>query len=328
MTTSRRAILCTALLAACGADPVPTLLEPPAHGVQLVFGPFAVPRVGTQLDDGTIATGEVQLCWTRKLPNDAPMAIDQIDVKMNLGSHHFILFRSEKDFPDAVFPCWGVINFDDWQFMFDTNRAGGLAEPWKLGPGQAFVLAPHQQVMMQAHFVNATTVQTPLAGLVYANLYASSDPVQHEIQGMFTVNTRLEIPPHTPFMGYSSGRTCTFNQNATLVAMTGHFHARGDLFSVHRVSQLGATSYDFGEIYRSPSWDAPTFEVFGDNPPLNIAAPEGLYFRCYYHNDSDQTIGFGGHADVQEHCNLFFQYYKDDPAYPQPLRCMEGPGGW
>ena len=43
--------------------------------------------------------------------------------------------------------------------------------------------------------------------------------------------------------------------------------------------------------------------------------------------DVDVAAPRGGHADVQEHCNLFFQYYINDEAQG-PLGCEEGSGGW
>jgi hypothetical protein len=323
-------------LAAAGCTSMPAedapLLAPPGNGVQIDFGPFAVPSPSDTPPDPGVVPGEVQLCRTLKLPNDQPLAIDRIQVAMNLGSHHFILFRSTQDFPDQIFPCWGTVNFDDWEFVVDVNRAGG--NDWQLTKGQAFVFQPHQQVMIQAHFVNAQTVQSPLGGKVTANLYATdASQVEHQLHGLFTVNTAINIPPGQTYT--TPTRKCTFSNTAYITSMTGHFHKRGTLFNVHQFGK-GATisnrdgktmpDIDYGQIYESQSWDAPPFQVF--DPPLELAANrEGVMFDCSYLNDTDMTIGWGGHADTQEHCNLFFQYYDTVDDGPL-LTCTEGQGGW
>jgi hypothetical protein len=124
-------------------------------------------------------------------------------------------------------------------------------------------------------------------------------------------------------MGYSSSRLCTFSDDAFIVAMTGHFHARGDAFMVYWAGDDG-TNYE--QIYDSHSWDAPVFKIF--DPPMLIGGrSQRLQFSCYYHNSTNDWIGFGGRADVQEHCNLFFQYYTTQNTYPL-LTCTQGSGGW
>jgi hypothetical protein len=302
--------------ACSAAHPNPGFVPPapPTYGEQIPFGPFDV-----------APGGEVQLCRTLKLSNDEPMAVNRLEVIMNEGSHHLIVFRSYKDFPDEIFPCWGTVNFDDWDFVMDVNRSGGY--DWKLAPGQAFVMKPHQQIMIQSHYVNATTVQSPDGARNYVNLHATHDPVAHELRGMFTVNSRLNIPPQSY---WSTTRRCRFSRDAQIVAMTGHFHARGLEFTVNKfqdpeTGDITTPEFDMGRIYTSDSWNAPNFQVF--DPPQLVSIPQGLRFDCSYYNDSDNWIGFGGHADVQEHCNLFFQYYDTLPGQ-QPLRCAEGSGGW
>src|SRR5262249_9889736 len=153
-------------------------------------------------------------------------------------------------------------------------------------------------------------------GLVYANLATTPlASVEHELHGVFAVDTRIAIPPHTPPMGYETDRRCSFSDDATIVAMTGHYHQRGDQFTVDWVGDRQGAETAYEQIYLQNSWDSPTFTVFPMSPkPMTIYAGfQGLRFHCWFHNDSDITIGFGGHAEVQEHCNLFFQYFMANP---------------
>lgn len=321
------------LLAACSGDAstVGPLLAPPEQGYQLNFGPFSVPSASNDVQgDPNVVAGEVQLCRTMKLPNDEPVAVDRLQVALNQGSHHFILFRSTKDFPDQIFPCWGTVNFDDWEFVIDINEAGGNGDGWQLADGQAFIMQPHQQVMLQSHFVNASVVKAPLGGMVTANLYTEDmSKVQHELHGVFTVNTDIHIPPQSTYT--TAARICTFSHTAYLVAMTGHFHQRGTKFDVHRVTKRETSpgqiqTFDSGQIYESDSWDSPPFKLF-DPPQLTGGGIGGVGFQCSYYNPGTTEVTWGSHADTQEHCNLFFQYYNANPK-DELLHCIEGSGGW
>lgn len=88
-------------------------------------------------------------------------------------------------------------------------------------------------------------------------------------------------------------------------------------------------------LYRNESWDSPEFKTYvaAERQYALIATGlDALEFQCSFDNTdpngntSDTTIGFGGHADVQEHCNLFIQYYRKDKK-DSPVTCIEVSGG-
>src|SRR5262245_32772572 len=104
LTGSRYATLAVSLLAgaavmassACaklGIGGAPDVsMAPPEHGIQLVAGPFTVP-----------AGDEVQRNFYIKAPNDRPLDIHKFEIRMNKGSHHFNIFRSNiEDMPDGL----------------------------------------------------------------------------------------------------------------------------------------------------------------------------------------------------------------------------------
>jgi Copper type II ascorbate-dependent monooxygenase, C-terminal domain len=320
------------LVAGCGQLPPSSsgpdnrpLLPAPDRGVQLSIGPFDVP-----------AGQEIQICQTLKLSNDEPMAINRIQMAKRTGSHHTILFTSDMDVPDQTFMCWGTVNFDDWHFMVDSQSEDF---DWTLPEGKAYVLKPHQQIMIQAHYQNATHTQSPQGGYVTTNLYATNmiDPtdIKDTARGMFTVNRRIDLPPNSH--GVTFTRDCIFNQNAYVFGIYGHFHSRGRKFTVDYMNSEG---YMMQHLYQSLDWEnmqfleLPSQEIPGDGQNgVLVAATEALRFSCTYDNDTNNEIVFGSHADVQEHCNLFFHYALQDPTYApvEPgtlLTCTNGSGSW
>jgi hypothetical protein len=301
-------LLLAVLAGACGGSSsgVQPLLPKPENGYQVVIGPFQVP-----------AGHEVQLCQTLKLPNDQPVALHEIEAAKTLGSHHLILSKSDLDLPDQTFDCWGVTNWEEFQFVADVQQKLDL--DWTLPDGHAIILQPHQQLMIQAHYVNATTVQTPDEGLAFMNLYTMPmEQVTNKVGSMFTVNTNIYIPPHS---GFTNHRNCLFSQQVNLVGMTGHFHARGLTFDV---DQLDFFQKPTQQIYQNTDWNDANFQTW-DDP---IFTPYGIQFSCTYFNDTDQAITWGAHADVQEHCNLFFHYTPREPGVDPSLVCKNGSGGW
>ncbi len=309
----------------------PIVLAPPPDGYQLTFGPFAVP------------SGDVQLCRTLKLDNEKEIALNRFDLKMLPGSHHFILFRAQKkadgtyiEYPDQVFDCKGTINFDEWDFMFDVNQVGGT--DYQLADGQAVLLPPHAQLLMQAHFLNASAVKAPQGGYDVLNMY-KTDPakVLHPIRGKFTVNTNVAIPPKST--DWTTYRRCSFSRSVHITSMTGHSHNQGRTFRVMFQNMFDNSIIDEAycsgsdcsdEAGRASNWDHPLFKYFSPafivNGGIN-ADIQGLNFSCSYDNPLDRYIYFGGLAETQEHCNLFFQYYYDVEDN-NPLTCAEGSGGW
>lgn len=329
-------------IAACSSTPTdmtvtaatvdaPIVLDPPADGFQVTFGPFAVP------------SGDVQLCRTLKLDNEQPVAVNRFDLKMLPGSHHFILFRGQQkpdgsyiEYPDQVFDCKGTINFDEWDFVFDVNQAGGT--DFSFDNGEAVIFPPHAQLLVQAHFLNASAVKAPQGGYDVLNMYKTDlSKVVHPIHGQFTVDTHVAIPPRST--DWMTSRQCSFSRSVHVVSMTGHFHNQGTMFAV---DYMDTNATPIEEVYCSGekcpdangqayNWDHPLFKYF--NPPLIVngtidGASQGLHFTCMYDNPSDRTIYFGGLAETQEHCNLFFQYYYADESKPGELKCAEGSGGW
>jgi len=282
---------------ACGPqDPNAIDLSPPDHGVQLATPLFDVPP-------GT----EVQHCYYFKLPSDVDLDVVKIQIRYLPGSHHMNLFQSNQDVPDHDEDCWGPVDFsrpdnpNGWDMIAGSQSA---ALDWDLPSGVAFKLKAHRQMLLQTHYVNASTQATPTSkGRVKINLVAEPDPkkVTAHMGTMFANNVNIAIPPHS---SRSFSTTCGMTNAVKIAALTGHFHSRGRTFSVN-LAPDGADPTD--EIYRSRDWSEPPFVVL--DVPRSLPNGGGLYYTCDYQNDTDTMITFGPHVETQEHCNLFAYFY-------------------
>ncbi len=279
-----------------GTDPAAIDLPPPENGVQLSTPTFSVPA-------GT----EVQRCYWMKLPSDVDLDVVRIQIKYLPGSHHMNLFQTSQDVPDSEADCFGPVSFSSPTNPNGYDLVAGSQSKdldWQLPPGIAFKIKAHRQLMIQAHYVNATSQQTPLGvGSVRINLDSEPDPskITAHMGTMFANNMNINIPPHE---SRSFSTVCDVPQAVSFVAMTGHFHSRGKTFSVNAAPD-GKDPTD--ECYRSQDWSEPPFTVLPE--PLSVPAGGGLYYTCDYVNNTDIDLTFGPHVETQEHCNLFAYFY-------------------
>lgn len=291
---------------ACGHDPSQIDLDPPSQGVQLSIAPFDVP-----------AGQEVQHCYYFKLPSNKDLDVTLIQIRYLAGSHHMNLFQTNTDFPDHDEDCWTKVNFSSADNPNGMDLIAGSQSTqldWQLPPGVAFHLPAHRQLMLQTHYVNAATQNTPSSkGAVKVNLVAEPDPakITAHMGTMFANNVNINIPPHSE---RSFSTTCGMSGAVKVAALTGHFHSRGKTFSVN-IANDGMTPGD--EIYRSRAWSEPPFTILPT--PRDIPAQGGLYYTCDFQNDTDATFTFGPHVETQEHCNLFAYYY---PSFDHDRYCF------
>jgi hypothetical protein len=279
------------------------VLAKPAHGIQIGTPEFSVP-----------AGQERQWCYYFKLPSDVDLDVVRFEVRFLAGSHHMNLFQTDKDVPDHDEDCFARMPFTSPENPHGVDLVVGSQSTsldWSLPAGVAFKLKAHRQLVLQTHYVNAATQQTPSGyGKVLINFVTEPDlaKISAHMGTMFANNVNIHIPPRS---ARSFSTTCGLPHAVKLAALTGHFHSRGKVFSVN-LAPNGADPTE--EIYRSRAWDEPPFRILPE--PIDIPASGGLYYTCEFQNKSDLDVKFGPRVDTDEHCNLFAYFYPwdDDKA--------------
>ena len=303
-TTLAALAACAVAAPACVASndvPTPTqgtYLAPPEHGVQLHIDRFAVPK-----------GAEIQHCYYFKLPSDVDLEVVRFQIAYLPGSHHMNLFRTTTEVPDHDAEC-----FTKMDFTTPTNPGGvdliigsqSGALDWKLPDGVGFKLKAHTQLILQTHYVNASTQTSAIdAGEVWVNLNSAPDPtkITAHVGTMFANNMQIKIPAHQS-ASFTTG--CGVDRDVHVIAATGHFHSRGKTFEVNACPTDMRTP-DPTPFFTSRAWQDPPFVTL--DTPLAIKAGGGLQYTCDFQNDTDQEITFGPHVETQEHCNLFAYFY-------------------
>jgi hypothetical protein len=304
----KRALPLLVLLAAC-PGPRDVQLAPPKDGFQLATDSFAVPA-------GT----EVQRCYFMSVPGSGtdPIWISRIVAAVNAGSHHMNVFRVRTilhlDGADGSVvdggECWKSGNWADWPLVVNSQE-GGQSVDWTLPAGVAHRFAPGERLMLQTHFVNARTQQTPGRGKALVNFVKAAQTAGlQELGTVFATDQNIRICPGDASVAFA--QTCRFaRQPVTIIAANGHFHSRGvkfEMFASDAQNQPGA------QFYTSTEWADPVW-VHDLNVP--VVQNGGVFFRCRYSMAASECADpgdhccatFGPHVETQEHCNAFVYYY-------------------
>lgn len=334
-------------------DPVPEggpLLEPPpqGQGVQLTTDEFDV-------DPGT----EVQDCYFFRIRDlaelagldpDKPMILHRTQISYREGSHHMNIFRVRTilDLDPAngaiqrslngQSACSKSVNWADWPLV--ANSQTGESFDWTYPDGVGNELMPDEWIMMQTHYVNATTQKTKGGGRVDVNLWTMpEEELVYPMGTLFATKQSIRICASNQQPKFSG--TCQFNSTEPvhIIGANGHFHSRGRGFGMYAwdgvTSQTPAESERF---YTSEEWDEPPMSR---SPDLDqsVVPSGGIWYTCEYQwappppeigcegldaldkelfgtpdDQLDCCYTFGNTVDRAEHCNVFAYYYpkQDD----------------
>jgi len=278
------------------------MAPPPAgEGVQIVIDPFDVPQ-----------GQEVQQNYWLKLPSDVAFDVARIQIATNKGTHHMNLFRTSADKarPDTVENTfYSNALFESADLMIEAQQQ---YIDWSMPEGVAIRLDPHQQLIIQTHYVNGSVADqlTPNGkGKIIINLYKAKTPASQFASMLFAQNKKLTV---LPFSDSTYEKFCNLNQAERplkILAMTGHFHSRGKTFMVERYDLDNNQIID--TIYRNLDWNEPPFIDFTKNPII-LEKGQGLRFTARYVNPTAKAFPFGPHTDIEEHMNLFMWF---TPSY-------------
>ncbi len=280
----RLAAFAPLLLAGCpgpAATPDVQLAAPPAgQGFQLASDSFDVP-----------SGIETQRCYFYQVPDldhGQPVWVHRVVAAQNPGSHHLSVFRVKTIVNLAPTPdgspvvdgeCFNSGNWADWPLVTNLQNSTPADDvnDWTLPDGVAHKFMPGELLMLQIHYVNATTQKTPGRGHGIVNFWTvDASKVTAELGTVFATDQQIRVCPGDVDKTFET--TCTFAKTpVTIVGANGHFHSRGRKFEICSYDKTtGAVSAPF---YTSTQWDDPPFL---QDLAVTIPANGGIDWRCTY----------------------------------------------
>lgn len=296
--------------------------------------PAPTPVTGQQwtLETGTFTVEpgtERQSCYFYEVPSDEPTFVNRIAASHAIGSHHMNIFRVKTivnldGAPGDVVEegeCWQSGNWADWPLVIN-NQSDKSVTDWTLPEGVAHRFEPREKLMIQTHYVNATTQSTPGVGKVVVTFYQTPpEAVKAELGTLFATNQNIKVCPGEVNKTFDTSCRFAKDQPVTIIGANGHFHSRGQKFTMSLFDPIEGKGNEF---YSSKSWNDPPFVR-----DLNIAVPPGggISYACTYaakgSDCGDPVNGccytFGPLVETSEHCNAFVYYY---PRQAQDRICF------
>jgi hypothetical protein len=246
---------------------------------------------------------EVQNCIYLKVPSDSDIDIGHVLLDFAPGTHHMHVYYGDEQHADGMESCFQAVDFDKWHLLVGEQKP---QLEWTLPPGIAFHLKAHQQLLIQVHFVNASTLQTAgnqAHGTIHFDARPSSE-VHGYMGSIFGQQRGIDILPNSSF---SVDGICRLPHALSMGALAGHYHFKGKDFTAARMSAGGAV--DSTPFYRTDNFAEPRFDIYGEDNPLRFADGERILWHCDYQNDTNMEVLFGPRELTQEHCNMFAFYY-------------------
>jgi hypothetical protein len=339
--------IAAAMFLACSSDGTP---PPPNDDPSKLAAPAAGQGFQLRTPLFQVAAGEeVQDCYFFKvrdlaksggLPENEPVNLHRVQMVQRKGSHHMNLFRVRTikgldpnggmmvHGVNGQSECFKSPNWSDWPLVANTQVNGEL--DWTFPDGVANVFQPDEWIMLQTHYVNASSQKTPDSGEVAINWYTiPKEQVQHEMGTLFATKQSIRVCKSNPTPEFSG--TCQFkNQTGpiNIIAANGHFHGRGKTFDMYSWDGVSVQKPDdAARFYRSQAWDDPPMMR---SPDLSVVQPGGgVWFTCGYQwlppaeeiggckalDDADKATEkdccytFGPIVEKNEHCNAFVYYW-------------------
>ncbi len=342
--TASLAVACTPEAKPNPAPEPTTPLDAPEKGKGFQI---AVPEFEVAAGD------EIQNCYFYKVKDllaqggldpTKSLNLHEIQIRQNSGSHHMNVFRVrtiQKLNPaegtaygkNGQGECFKSANWSDWPLVANTQQDGHLN--WTFPDGVANKIDPEETLMVQSHYVNATSQKSPGPAKVEINFFHIADSeVKAEMGTLFATKQSIRVCQSNPSPTFQG--TCQFNnpEPVHVIGANGHFHSRGKQFDIYawdgQSTEVPPASQKF---YESDAWDEPPMS---HSPELSkdIPANGGIFYTCDFEwTPPDPSVGcaglnsydgtkwmtpedkqdccytFGPIVEKNEHCNAFVYYY-------------------
>ncbi len=304
-----------ALPALGSAATLRTHLRRPRHGVQVRLTPITIQP-----------HSEREVCQLVTLRNRKAMDASEITIAMPSGAtyttHHFAVFLYQgdnpADIPAGPFDRVGCAGVGDQVVSPILAFVQRPKQTIRFPPGVAVGLAPHQKLLLNAHYLNGS--DEPVTIDVATNFRAARKrTVQHHARSFQLGTFDIAVPPGQTGSASASWVT-TFPLNVVWLSTHSHKHTQSVDVEVTRQGVVGPLELET-RLYSEPTVNSyPT--------PLRVEPGDGFHWTCNYLNDTTRELTFGVTSN-DEMCFTVGFFYPDDDTAPLPAvpGCFGNGGG-
>lgn len=279
------------------------------------FEALAIPESGYQfhIEPFTIKPGmDREIFIYEKLNNPEPVYVNRVEIAMQSGSHHFLIYQFNDRLSNFLYPPDGATRdvydrFGNYvesvlfhlQFHDFVTGTQWPKMDYHYPEGVAFMIPANFGFDLNSHYVNKGTED--IEGEVYANLYTVPESeVVHVARLLDVNNDDIYIPANT--LQHKVVYDFIAEEEMNVFQLFSHAHSNMTEF---RVYSTGGEN-DGELIYITYDWEHPPIKEF--NPPLLLEPGQGFRLEATYDNLSSNSLQFGLRS-TDEMMILFGAYY-------------------
>ena len=177
--------------------------------------------------------------------------------------------------------CFRAENWADWPLVANSQLSGEF--DWTFPDGVASVFEPDDWLMVQTHYVNASTQTTPDKGKANINFHTiPANEVQFELGTIMATKQGIRVCENNPTPTFEGTCQIFSSDPVTIVGANGHTHSRGSSFDIYKWDGVSLTTPPAADMfYTSTIWDEPAMK---HSPDLSEQIPinGGVFYSCSY----------------------------------------------
>lgn len=255
----------------------PPLLAAPLAGCSGGGGDINPVSGGTRLEAGPfrVAAGEEKvMCSFVRLDNAQAASVMRLIGRQTRGGHHLIVYTVDHPIDSDPVACSQGGQPSWTQIMVTQIHEETLEMP----EGVGFHLAPHQQFVLETHFINTSSESLAVSSSVEIEV-APEGSVKERAAPFYFGTTNIDIAPGSAL---AAGSTCSPPDDIHLFRMFGHQHRHGTGVRV----ESGPRDGTLDELYRSSDWEAPPVEKVD----LTVGPDSAVRVTCDWNNTSTERL--------------------------------------
>jgi len=232
------------------------------------------------------AGGSYEYCTWTNVTLDHDVWIKSSQGWQTETGHHVIIFYNTNPQPAQTRIC---SDSDMANFRFATGAAGEGASELNTLPGNLAVFIPKgSQIVVNHHYLNASTTSVPEAQSALNVLYADPGSTIERASSLVFLDTAMSVPP-----GQNSiNVTCTIKQPFETWYMIPHMHNWGQHITIDHIA--GSKTDRLFDVDWDPSYAFHPPELKNDpTSPHVFNVGDQVHVRCDYNNTTGSPLTFG-----------------------------------
>jgi hypothetical protein len=259
-----------------------------------------------------VEPGDSFECYFTDLKTDRDIYVNSSTGKQGPGGHHLTIYYSTNPQPVGHHKCIDAEMAEMRQVGAASNdlKGDGVID---LPPGIAIEVPAGKQLVVQTHYINATSQPREVEDEITVHLIPKEE-VKRFVQSFVVVDGTFEIPPRAD---YSRTATCTLKRDLSLIMALGHMHERGQHYKLEHLDANGKlldTVLD--QAWETAFTSHPPTRQWSPEQPYQLKAGEKLRQTCLWKNPDSDKVVF-----PLEMC-IAFTMYLDDQGF---LECAAEP---